>query len=65
MCEPDRVVEGEDIYYVEDRPVSLTEDFIDEYDRAEIDVDEIPDSDTREDDLLAIIDYKSLVGFDD
>lgn len=41
-----------------DQPVS--EDFYTNLNRACLDVDTIPDSDTREDDLAAIVDYKTL-----
>ena len=37
------------------------QDIMDQFgDRVDIDVDSIPDSDTREEDLAAIIDYKTF-----
>lgn len=37
-----------------------SEDFYDNLDRVDVDVNRIPDSDTREEDLASIIDYKTL-----
>lgn len=39
---------------------SESEDFYDNMERVEQDVDRIPDSDTREEDLATIIDYKTF-----